>query len=111
MIPRVGGNYRTNIYLPRVTSPFPGSEAPGYNGYTVLFGPWRSLVARLTGGQEVVGSNPAGPTIGNRLQGRFLCVRERSRPTRTLHFLPQILRLLQTPGSVANGFVRLQPPI
>ncbi len=26
-------------------------------------GPWRSLVARLTGGQEVVGSNPAGPTI------------------------------------------------
>lgn len=25
-------------------------------------GPWRSLVARLTGGQEVVGSNPAGPT-------------------------------------------------
>src|SRR5690606_22523336 len=28
-------------------------------------GPWRSLVARLTGGQEVVGSNPAGPTGRN----------------------------------------------
>ena len=27
-------------------------------------GPWRSLVARLTGGQEVAGSNPAGPTSG-----------------------------------------------
>ena len=26
-------------------------------------GPWRSLVARLTGGQEVAGSNPAGPTM------------------------------------------------
>lgn len=27
------------------------------------YGLWRSLVARLTGGQEVVGSNPASPTI------------------------------------------------
>ena len=27
----------------------------------LLFGIWRSLVARLTGGQEVVGSNPAIP--------------------------------------------------
>jgi hypothetical protein len=26
-------------------------------------GPWLSLVERLSGGQEVVGSNPAGPTI------------------------------------------------
>ncbi len=29
----------------------------------VGFGVWRSLVARLTGGQEVVGSNPAIPTF------------------------------------------------
>ena len=28
------------------------------------FGVWRSLVARLTGGQEVVGSNPVAPTKG-----------------------------------------------
>ena len=27
------------------------------------FGPWRSLVARLTGGQKVAGSNPVGPTF------------------------------------------------
>ena|GEM_PF-4895394 len=26
-------------------------------------GAWRSLVARLTGGQEVAGSNPVAPTI------------------------------------------------
>src|SRR5690606_2282877 len=37
-------------------------------------GLWRSLVARLTGGQEVVGSNPASPTIRNpRTSGGF-CV-------------------------------------
>ncbi len=27
-------------------------------------GLWRSLAARLTGGQEVAGSNPASPTTG-----------------------------------------------
>jgi hypothetical protein len=30
--------------------------------YTCEFGLWRSLVARLLGVQEVVGSNPASPT-------------------------------------------------
>ena len=39
---------------------------------TFNVGPWRSLVARFTGGEEVVGSNPAGPTttqpsLGNHL--------------------------------------------
>lgn len=29
----------------------------------VIVGAWRSLVARLHGAQEVVGSNPAAPTI------------------------------------------------
>src|SRR5690606_30122149 len=28
----------------------------------LTIGPWRSLVARLTGGQKVAGSNPVGPT-------------------------------------------------
>ena len=38
-----------------------------------LSGLWRSLVARLTGGQEVVGSNPASPTKENpRRNGGFL---------------------------------------
>ena len=35
-------------------------------------GLWRSLVARLTGGQEVVGSNPASPTAaGSSTHGRL----------------------------------------
>jgi hypothetical protein len=31
-------------------------------------GLWRSLVAHLTGGQGVVGSNPASPTTGTHIQ-------------------------------------------
>ena len=40
------------------------AEATSSPAYTVEFtdGLWRSLVARLTGGQEVAGSNPASPT-------------------------------------------------
>ncbi len=29
---------------------------------SILNGPWRSLVARQSGGLEVVGSSPTGPT-------------------------------------------------
>ena len=36
--------------------------APRVNGL------WRSLVAHLTGGQGVVGSNPASPTTGTHIQ-------------------------------------------
>jgi uncharacterized protein len=32
-------------------------------GSTTYYGVWRSLVARLTGGQEVVGSNPVAPIM------------------------------------------------
>src|SRR5699024_12585235 len=34
-------------------------------------GLWRSLVAHLTGGEGVVGSNPASPTERNAVQGRL----------------------------------------
>ena len=34
-------------------------------------GVWRSLVARLTGGQKVVGSNPATP-IGSKIDVSFI---------------------------------------
>ncbi len=38
----------------------------------LIRGLWRSLVARLTGGQEVVGSNPASPTAaGSSTHGRL----------------------------------------
>ena len=39
-------------------------QAEGKSGRVnwVMFGLWRSLVARLLGVQEVVGSNPASPT-------------------------------------------------
>mgnify|MGYP006877029458 FL=1 len=37
----------------------------------IRHGLWRSLVARLTGGQEVVGSNPASPTTFPRVRVRI----------------------------------------
>ena len=41
-----------------------------------LFGAWRSLVARFNGVEEVVGSNPAAPTDGERRECRgVLCIR------------------------------------
>jgi len=47
--------------------PNPGHlDFPPFSVYASLsqHGIWRSLVARLTGGQEVVGSNPAIPMDG-----------------------------------------------
>ena len=33
-----------------------------------ICGAWRSSVARPAGGREVVGSNPAAPTIGGKIE-------------------------------------------
>jgi hypothetical protein len=38
---------------------------------TRIFGMWRSLVAHLTGGQGVAGSNPVIPTNKNGAQSRY----------------------------------------
>ena len=46
-----------------------------------LVGAWRSLVARLSGGQEVVGSNPAAPTKSPQLFGaNGTAINQPSRP-------------------------------
>ena len=50
----------------RITDTLPLSvgNRPGFPGaYRIQFGVWRSLVARLTGGQKARGSNPRTPTI------------------------------------------------
>ena len=43
-----------------------------YSNYIIfhkrIYGAWRSLVARPAGGREVVGSNPAAPTIGGKIE-------------------------------------------
>ena len=41
-----------------------------YKGAPPCIGAWRSLVAHLTGGQGVAGSNPVAPTIHDRTFGR-----------------------------------------
>ncbi len=38
-------------------------ELPKFSSLSFIVGPWRSLVARLSGGQEVPSSNLGGPTI------------------------------------------------
>ena len=43
--------------------PFCVPRPPGYDCAIHNFGLWRSLVAHLAGGQGVVGSNPASPTM------------------------------------------------
>ena len=40
----------------------PRLDRPPVRGTLPTIGTWRSLVARLTGGQEVAGSNPVVPT-------------------------------------------------
>ncbi len=51
--------------MPVLVVPVHGGILCRYEVCRVLdvYGLWRSLVARLTGGQEVAGSNPASPTL------------------------------------------------
>src|SRR5690606_7126445 len=69
------------VSAPPPASPF-GSACPrrltGGGGNMGHHGPWRSLVARLTGGQEVVGSNPAGPTRNPLIRAGFTLSRART---------------------------------
>jgi hypothetical protein len=50
--------------VPGLARPTPGDRHSRSLGLSSgIHGPWLSLVERLSGGQEVVGSNPAGPTL------------------------------------------------
>ena len=51
------------LSTPAIATTRAATSIPAHNGL------WRSLVARLTGGQEVAGSNPASPTTNPLLTG------------------------------------------
>ncbi len=79
-------------------------------------GAWRSLVARLTGGQEVAGSNPVAPTMSNVHKDTEHSAGRSNRKVAPTSFLSgfagDVLYRHALPYVYHNGFfgVRRQPP-
>ena len=81
-------------------------------------GLWRSLVAHLTGGQGVAGSNPVSPTTQSQVEGQFLRNRDWPSPrfwgphvrvTGSLQPAPALSRLPPHPSRLPPHPSRLPP--